>query len=442
MINDILPPSAPRSRKPKRIEPLPKPVAKPLHEQAKAVDPSFQTPEETAARDESVVATVSHHDKAPQLEGKPTKRFNFSWPPTRKQSIIGSVLAVLLAFGLGAGWTLTHQKRTVVADKPTHIAKKVMAKTPIYSTLSGLPITDASVNQKPVTAVMVENSIDARPQSGLSEAGVVFEAVAEGGVTRFMALYQDAAPSNVGPIRSARPYYISWALGFDAGYAHVGGSDAGLADIKAWGVRDLDQFANGSSYHRVNSRAAPHNVYTGIDTLNQLETAKGYTSSTYTGFPRTSDNPYKAASATTQTTPATDARTPATSISLHLSGPTYDPHYDYNASTNTYNRSEANEPQTDANTSKQLSPKVVIAMVLPLGRGALDSSGAYYSDYTTTGSGTAYIFQNGTVQTGQWNKASNTASLSFTDVNGAPISLNRGQTWLSAVSATSAVSYK
>ena len=59
-----------------------------------------------------------------------------------------------------------------------------------------------------------------------------------------------------------------------------------MADIKAWGVRDLDQFANAGSYHRVSSRAAPHNVYTSITLLNQLETAKGYTTSTFTGFVR------------------------------------------------------------------------------------------------------------------------------------------------------------
>lgn len=441
MINDIMPPSQPR-RPQRRIEPLPKPAAVPLREQARAIDPSFQTPEETAARDETIAAVVSHHDTTPKARPERARRFGlpaFSWPPTRKQSIISGALAVVLAFGIGAGWTLTHHKRAVVADQPQKVITKKVAPTPIYSTLTGLPVADASVNQKPVTAVMVENSIDARPQSGLGDAGVVFEAVAEGGVTRFMALYQDTAPTNVGPIRSARPYYISWALGFDAGYAHVGGSDAGLADIKAWGVRDLDQFYNGSSYHRISSRAAPHNVYTGIDTLNQLEASKGYTSSTYTGFARTSDDPYKAPAANGQ---ATDSRTPATSINFSLSGPTYDPHFDYVAASNSYNRSEAGEPQTDANTGKQLSPKVVIAMVLQLGRGALDSSGAYYSDYTTTGSGTAYIFQNGTVQTGQWSKASNTAQLSFTDASGKVIPLNRGQTWISAVSATSAVSYK
>ena len=89
-------------------------------------------------------------------------------------------------------------------------------------------------------------------QSGLAQAGVIFEAVAEGGITRYMALYQDTSPGYIGPIRnSARPYFIQWALGFDAAYAHVGGSPEAISDIQTWNVKDIDQFYNGSYYQRV-----------------------------------------------------------------------------------------------------------------------------------------------------------------------------------------------
>jgi hypothetical protein len=427
MINDVLPPDRPLQRpKPKRIEPITKPTEGPsLHEQAKAIEPDFKTPEEIAAEAADAPAdtpTVVHHkDKT----GKPRR---LSWPLSRKQQIILAGVAIVLAGGIGAGWTLTHHKRAVVAEVVKPAAKKAPVAAPvIYSTLSGLPVADASVNQKPVTGVMIENSLDARPQSGLASAGVVFEAVAEGGVTRFLALYQDTAPDNVGPIRSARPYYVSWAMGFDAAYAHVGGSPDALSDITAWGVKDMNQFYNGSSYHRVSSRPSPHNVYTAISTLNQLETTKHFTS-TYTGFPRG-----KAAVAATPT---------ASSIDLHLSGPAYDPHYTYNTATNSYDRSEAGSPQLDANTGKQLSPQVVIAIVVPLARGALDASGAYYSNYTTTGSGAAYIFQNGSLTQGTWAKTGNKDQMTFSDASGQSIKLNPGQTWISAVSSSNQVVYK
>lgn len=428
MFNDITPP---QRRRNKRIEPPERPVQPPLHEQAKAVDPTFKTPEETAHEEPSPILpmVVTHTPVQPDAPKKRGGRFNFkNWHLTRKQKIIGAIAVVLLAFGAGAGWTLTHHKRTVVAEKPVHKTAPKPAPKIIYSTLTGLPVPDDSVNKRPVTAAMIENSLDARPQSGLGEAGVVFEAVAEGGVTRFMALFQDTAPDNIGPIRSARPYYVQWALGFDAAYAHVGGSPDALSDITAWGVHDMNQFSNGNSYHRISSRAAPHNVYTAVSTLNELEAAKGYTS-TYTGFTRA-----------TKEAPVSPATT--TSIDFHLSGPIYDPHYDYDASTNSYKRSENGEPHTDANGGQQISPKVVIGIVVPLGRGELDSSGAYYSDYNVLGSGTAYIFQNGAMVQGVWNKADNNAPLTFTDASGAPIPLAPGKTWISAISSTNNVSYK
>lgn len=437
MLDDVTPPEHRLRPKPKRIEPLAKPQQTPIWELAAREESKAQQADGTAdaaAYDPPAPThqpiVVSHAASEPtkrslKLLGAGKPRW---WPHTRKQQILCGIIVVLLAVGTGVGWTLTHHKRAVVATAPKKsVVKKPAPPQIIYSTLTGLPVADASVNQRPVTGVMIENSLDARPQSGLSEAGVVFEAVAEGGVTRFLALFQDTTPTNVGPIRSARPYYVQWAMGFDAAYAHVGGSPDALSDITAWGVKDMNQFYNGAYYHRVTSRAAPHNVYTGIDTLNQLEAKKGYTS-TYTGFTRGKDAPA--------------AQPNATSIDFHLSGYTYDPHYDYVAATNSYNRSEAGQAHIDANTGKQISPKVVIAMVVPLARGALDSSGAYYSDYNPIGSGTAYIFQNGTVTTGTWNKATNNAPLTFTDGTGAPIPLNPGQTWISAVASTSGVSYK
>ncbi|HSX43610.1 MAG TPA: DUF3048 domain-containing protein [Candidatus Saccharimonadales bacterium] len=462
MIDDVRPATSRERQKPKIIQPLPKEPQTPLpvldtpeDSSSTLLKPtvmiagpaakksSFKTPEQVAATEEAAAAPLVGGRSG---KGRGSGKLAFLRPPySRKQRIIGSAIIVVLAISIGAGWTLTHHKRAAIAGAPQKsIVKKTIPPTPIYSTLSGLQITDASLNQKPVTAVMVENSIDARPQSGLGDAGVVFEAIAEGGVTRFMALFQDKTPTDVGPIRSARPYYVQWALGFDAAYAHVGGSPDALNDIKTWGVHDMNQFYNAGYFHRVTSRAAPHNVYTGIDTLNQLEAKDGYTS-TFTGFARKDDQPYKAPTQPSNgSKPLTNQPvvTPANSIDFKLSGPTYDPHYDYDPSANTYKRSEAGAAHTDANTNTQLSPKVVVAMVVPLGRGALDSSGAYYSDYNPIGTGAAYFFQDGTVVQGKWSKPDNSGALTFTDTNGTPFTLNRGQTWITAVSSTSGVVYK
>jgi len=423
-MDDIKPPERPAPSLQARLDEQ-KQTAKP--------EQNFKTPEETAAQDDlkepaNPVAELNLPESAAE---RPKKSFlnrlktklDLHWPPGKKEwSLLAAFIIIVGGLGVLVAMSNHHQ--------PKPVAKVVKVKpapkpTTVPSTLSGLPV-DPSLNKLPVTGVMIENSTDARPQSGLGQSMVVFEAVAEGGVTRFLALFQDTSPPNVGPVRSARPYYVQWAQGFDAGYAHVGGSPDALADIKAWGIHDLDQFANSGAYQRVPTRPAPHNVYTSIARLNQLETSKGYTSSTFTGFPRKKEAP---------------AKTPtARSINMTLSGPIYNAHYDYNAATNSYNRSEGGAPQVDANSNTQISPKVVIAMVIPMTRGALDATGAYYSNYASIGSGTVYIFQDGTVTTGTWTKASGAAQVTFTDAAGAAIKLNPGQTWLTAVTDPSKVS--
>ncbi len=391
---------------------------------------SFKTPEEVAAAQAleppTAIEPLPPTDSPPTALQAPHKgRFAvlaLHWPPGRKEWISLAVF-VLLVGGASAGWLLTRHAAPVVASKPrVAVVKKpvVVVPTTVPSALTGLPVAP-SLNAGPVTGVMIENSDEARPQSGLGSAGVVFEAIAEGGITRFLALFQDTAPDNVGPIRSARPYYEQWALGFDAGYAHVGGSPEALADIKTWGVRDLDQYYNGGSYHRVSNRAAPHNVYTGIAILNQVEAKKGYTSSNFTSFPRQAATPAKVPTART--------------INLTLSGPDYNVVYQYNAATNSYLRSEAGVPHIDANTNTQISPKVVIALVMPY---SIEADG-YHSVYTTIGSGPVYVFQDGLMTVGQWAKSSNASQFIFTDSSGAVIKLNPGQTWLTAIAKTSNV---
>ncbi len=423
-----------------KTEAEPKTATEPVFPQTpetKTDEPTeFKTPDQVAATDDiaAVVPETTPPAEAtlPELKAASSEgwkaRFALHWPPGNKEYVVAAVVLVLLA-GIGSALALSHTSKPVVSHVAKHRVKKqkpAPAPTVVASTLSGLPVAPA-INQRPVTAVMIENSLDARPQSGLSQAGVVFEAIAEGGVTRFMALYQDTAPDNIGPIRSARPYYVNWSLGFDAGYAHVGGSPDGLQAIKDLHVRDLDQFFNSGAYHRIDTRDAPHNVYTGVPTLTDLQVSKGYTTSNYSGFVRKVAAP----------NPAPNAKT----VDLSLSGYYYNPHFDYNPASNSYGRSEAGAPQTDQNTGQQLSPNVVIAMVTPLGQGELDDSGAYYSNYTVIGSGAAYVFQDGVVTIGQWNKVSPTAQITFTDAAGKPIGLNPGQTWLTAVSSSNGITY-
>ncbi|MEK7059731.1 MAG: DUF3048 domain-containing protein [Patescibacteria group bacterium] len=386
----------------------------------------FRTPDEVATaetpkdQNQYPQSATPGSTPTPKSSGGWRQKLAQHWPPTRRQwFIIGGLVILLIA--AGCAFVLSHRPaKPVVTSQVKRIAKPVAPKT-VASNLSGLQV-DPSINQRPVTGVMIENSLDSRPQSGLIQASVIFEAIAEGGITRFLALFQDNAPDDIGPIRSARPYYVQWAMGFDAGYAHVGGSPEALANIKTWGAKDLDQFANGGSYHRISSRPAPHNVYTSLAALNQLQAAKGYTTSNYTGFPRKKVTPSKQPN--------------ATKIDLALSGRLYNVHYDYAAGTNSYNRSEGGAAHTDI-SGVPISPTVVIALVVPYG---IHSDG-HHSEYATIGSGSAYIFQDGTAVIGQWTKTSEKSQITFTDAAGKPLLLNPGQAWLTAVGGTNNISY-
>jgi hypothetical protein len=370
----------------------------------------------------------------PDEQAKPKKKRKFfHWPPTKKQVIIFSIVVAVLLIGGGLAYGLGHHstKPKGAIKKATIVIKSTPpAPTTVASTLTGLQVSP-SVNQQPVTGVMIENSTTARPQSGLAQAGVVFEALAEGGITRFLALYQAGSASYIGPIRSARPYFLQWDLGFDAPLAHVGGSPEAITDIGTWGVKDLDQYYNGSYYTRISSRQAPHNVYTSIAELNDLEQSKGYDSSNFTGFPRKADSPTK--------TPT------AAAITFNPAGPDFTDVYNYDSSTDSYERTMGGQPDMDtdqAGNETQIDPKVVIAMVVPWSQGPADGIGAYYSEYATIGSGAVDVFQDGTEVTGTWTKTSDTSQITFTDAEGNPIKLNAGQTWITVLASSSEISYQ
>lgn len=330
---------------------------------------------------------------------------------------------ILLVVGGGAAFLATRSKPTPVVSSTAVKETPAPAPTTVAARLSGVQVAP-ELDKRAVRAFMIENSPDARPQSGLKDAEVVYEAVAEGGITRFLALFQVNQPSYIGPVRSARPYYLDWLLPFDSALGHAGGSPDALNQIKALQIKDLDQFKNSASYMRVTSRFAPHNLYTSMDKINALMNAKGYTTSTFTGFTRKAE--------------AANQTPNVKSIDFSISSFFYNVHYDYDAATNSYKRYEGGKPHTDEKSGIQIAPKVVIALVMKKGI----ASDRLHSTYVTTGSGPMYVFQDGILTTGTWSKAERHQQFVFTDATGKPLALNPGQTWLSVVDSTSKVTYK
>lgn len=336
---------------------------------------------------------------------------------TKKQWLIGGLVALLL---IGGGLTAVLLARP--KPKPQPVVKQETPPPPPPTTepsrLTGVEIP-IETNKRPVTGVMIENSPDARPQAGLKDAGVVFEAQAEGGITRYLALFLEGQPEHIGPVRSVRPYYLDFVMAFDAAIAHAGGSAVALREISSLSLKDLDH--NTSAFKRVNNRFAPHNLYTSMPGLDAYSKSKGYTTSTFISWLRKKEAPLP--------TPT------ATKIDLNISSALYKVHYDYDSTTNTYKRALAGKAHLDEKSGAQLAPKVVVAVVMNRTQSGI------YSVYQTTGTGQVLVFQDGEVTIGTWEKVGRRDQLVFKDAGGQVLPLNPGQTWVTVMSAANLVTH-
>lgn len=322
---------------------------------------------------------------------------------SRKKKILAAIAAVLVASGIV--FMLTKDSETVreITNQPE---KKY------YSKLTGEEVSEEA-SEEPVLAVMIENSEEARPQTGLDAAGIVFETVTEGGITRYLALYQTDKPEEVGPVRSVRPAFVDWLMGFDAAVAHVGGSEQALQMLdNREDAKSLNQFYNDGPYYRRNNREAPHNMYARVKDLTALQYDKGYTSSDFEEFPRSDD--------------AAAAPPSTTRVTLRFSQPVFTSVFSYDAASNRYLRSLAGAPHMDEATGKQISVKNLIVL-----RGDIQSG--------AVGNGQGQLFKDGQIHPITWRQDAYGERIQFEDMNGAEVSLNRGDSWIAVVPPSGSV---
>lgn len=362
-------------------------------------------------------------DTVKETDSKPIRAFKNAWHyclHTKNGRIFTATIAVILLVGFSLLYILAN-------GYTTNIAENRLIKPPekTYSPLTGVELEDPKRADRPVTAVMIENSPSARPHSGLKESGIVYEAVAEAGITRFVALYQESEPKLIGPVRSVRPYFVEWASAYDPAMAHVGGSARALTMIRSgkYGV-DLDQFFNASSYYRSSDRQAPHNMYTTGPKLSKLMKQKGAKTSKFTGFNRQTIKPAK--------------KPTASKINIGVSTGDYAVSYKYNPGSNNYTRFMGGKPHKDREKGI-IRPSVVIA--LKVNESTVEEDGTR-KKIKTDGNGKAYVFQAGTVTKVSWSRSSATTPLILKDKEGEPFSLGRGQTWITALNNSKKVSWQ
>lgn len=316
--------------------------------------------------------------------------------------------------------------------------------------------------RRPLTA-MIENHADSRPSSGLSKADVIYEIVAEGGITRFLAVYYcntAAEEVNIAPVRSARIYFIDYAAeyGDKPIFMHVGGandfSGSGDTTREVRALEILEQmgwrFARGNdfdttydsgfpvfwrNYERLNHPVATeHTMMASLDAAYEEAEKRGLGAKdkkgtawdkNFVSWKFIDDKPQAGG---------------ATNISFgfwdNKSG--YDVEWKYDPANNRYLRFNGGSEQIDLEFKEQLFAKNVV-ILFAKERGPVDRNGHMF--YTTTGTGKALVFQNGEVVEGTWEKDSRTDRTKFLDEKGREIPFVRGIIWIEVVPAGNQVSY-
>jgi len=325
--------------------------------------------------------------------------------------------------GLASGPPATPAATPTPTPTPTPSPEPTPVLVP--APLTGLPVTEAAAWLHPI-AVMVDDHRDARPQSGFNAAAQVWQAPAEGGVPRYMLIFQDARPAAVGPIRSARQYFIDWASEWTAMYVHVGGSPEAMATLRSSGAGQLVYNADGFRFEgtdmwRIKERAAPHNVYTDADHLGSMAAKVG-----------AAGGPVEPVWAFGDATRAVD-RPSGTTIAIHYPYETIT--YRYQPTTNTYARfiDGAVTPQVDAADGRPVAPTNVV--IIRMRFGALNDGHPEKKrlDAEDVGSGQAIISTNGRVYEGTWSKAAADAPTLLFGPDGLPITLTAGQTFVQVI---------
>ncbi|HRH31825.1 MAG TPA: DUF3048 domain-containing protein [bacterium] len=343
---------------------------------------------------------------------------------SRKKENILIIVAVFVALAVMLAVTAAFMLKPAKYVPNDAGGDDVVVDSTIRHPLTG-EVLEVQVAELPqVFAVMIENSADAWPLSGLEDAFLVIEAPVEGNIPRFITFFsgEQAADAQVtpvakiGPVRSARPYYLDWSAEFDSIYAHVGGSPEALDLINQRDMFDLNEFSQGEYFWRdVPRRQAPHNVYTSTDRLAEAALELETPDSTYGTWLFKDDAPIGAES--------------ARSLAIDWGeGSLYDVAWKYDPASNDYTRL-----QDGIVFKTQAGASIVANNVAVLASDVTVVDGVGRRHIRTLGTGDALVVQDGTLILGTWKKDSIDDRLRFYDASGAEIRMNSGKTWIEVV---------
>ncbi len=350
------------------------------------------------------------------------------------QTTVIVLLALLLSGSLAfVGWAVYDSFKgddvvPVVTTAEEEEAEEVVPPPPpppdprYYCTLDGTAYDDRGPTRKRPIVIQVDNAPAARPQIGLGRADIVYEAMAEGQVTRFSAVFGCRDAETGGPVRSARLIDLELVPEYQALLADSGASIGVTNELAA--APDVPRINHGAypaAYWRVGDRAAPHNLMTSTILLRQVAAEAGIPIEVEVG-----DGP------------AFKDDSPAPGNIRHIAVP-YSPwaqvSYDYDPGSNSWLRSMQGKPHLDAETGRQLAAKNVIVQYVPSYDSNIieDASGDRGLIFDLTGSGRVLVFRDGEVIGGTWSRPGSSAVTTYMDDAGRTIPLDRGPTWIQLV---------
>jgi hypothetical protein len=357
----------------------------------------------------------------------------------RYKAVLACLLAASVLFGCGKKEEPKEpevkKEEPVQEEEPEEVVEAEKPDTEqipdgmVKSYLTGEYVSETIGKRRPV-AVMLNNIQKAVPQAGIANAGVVYEAPVEGGITRLMGIFEDYDNlTKIGSVRSCRDYYIYYALEFDAIYAHYGQAAYALPYLDLEQVNNLNGLSGygGDVYYRTKDRKAPHNAYTSFEGLQKGIEINKYSqdyASDYKGH-------YQFAKA--GETVSLENASPAAFVRLHYK--VNDPWFEYHEDDGLYYRFQYGEPQIDELTNEQLAYKNIIIQYSPW---EYYPDGSYLNVDTLSGGKGKYI-TNGQAIDITWTKNGDEwGPTRYYDSLGNEITMNTGKTWVCIVQDTEA----
>lgn len=352
----------------------------------------------------------------------------------KKQTILTLLLLMVMIITL-----VGCKKKDIGVDNETEIeattvptvtpppATPTLAPTPepenhdgeTKSKLTGLWVPEEIGNKRPY-AIMFNNIKLASPQSGTSEADILYEAIVEGGITRLMGIFEELNDARIGSVRSARHYYVSFADEYDAIFVHYGETTYATKKIKELGINNLSGLTGIGEilFYRDKSINAPHNAFATKDGILKGTEIKGYDTEY--------DKDYEGHFSFYEEDSDLKSKEEVSKIILNFSNYT-SPYFNYNSKDKLYYRYQFDTEHIDANTGKQLAFKNIIVQFVD--EWDIDKNDYQTMDITDA-TGNGYYITNGKKVDITWSKNESTRKMRYYDAQGDELTINQGKTYI------------